>query len=666
MLLSIMKDNANASVVAVDTLERLKALILESDWSPAIFKNNYRNNANFESTSLMVLDIDEGIDIKKALELFAPYRFILATTRSHQKDKHGVVCDRFRVILFLSKEVKDRDTFTATWFALQKEFPFIDEKCKDPARFFYKCTDAFIHLNPNGKTIDPVAALPKEEPKPRKRSANPGAELKGKLSSATQRFLSFGADPGKWNDALFKAAKDCYEQGYDMEWFQSRAWLVMEEHRDDFASKEEESLKTIESAFSKDPKYPQRGLEMPDIRDKVMASHLFVANHDHNLTKLIDLESGKIHDIAHENIKNRLGLGKHGEYAPWASTNLRYANFIYEPHLNKVISTDDDGMACFNTYEPPAWRREEFYFGKEILPEPEMPERYKKFLTHLVGGDQASYDYLVDWLANSLQSRNFTILCAIGEQGIGKGRLGEIMKHVHGNGNFVKVRDQVFKSQFNGQLANRTFVQVDEAILDSKEAIDRVKDVVNGDVEIEKKGEDARSMRNHASFYLSSNSFDAVKLEPGDRRFSIIELTDTKIDYSPEIKALMADSYLFDPIEIDKLARYLRFKPIESNLMRPFTSARWERVREASLSEWEQWVVFDWAPEEAGTQMDLDKFQEKVQTKMNVKPPGRSKIEALCRKYPEVLTVARVDGKRKIIVKGEPDAKKKTTFPSKR
>jgi hypothetical protein len=640
MLISTMKGNTAASVVAVDSLDALKEIIVNNDWSPAIFKHNYRNNENFESTSLMVLDIDDGLALRDAIELFAPYEHLIATTKSHQKEKDGKpACDRYRVVLRLSGDVRDRDTFTATWFELHKKFPFIDSKCKDPARFFYKCTDAFIHINPVGISVIPQLPAPKEAPKVKPSLG--GSEGKGKLSQSTQDFLFRGAEPGTWNDRLFKAAKDAYEQGYDEDWFTARAILIMEEKRDNFDSKREESYKTIESAFSKDPKYGPRGLDIPDVRDQILKSHLFIANHDHNITRLVDLEAGKFHEITHDIIKMRLGTGKGGEYPAYASTNIRFANFRYEPHLNSVFFVDNHGMACFNDYQPPLWRREEFYYGTPVQPHGEIPDVYFEFFHHLVGGDEPSLLYLVDWLANSVQSRNFTILCAIGAQGIGKGRLGELMEQVHGVTNFTKVRDHVFKSQFNGQLANKTFVQVDEASLDTKEAIDRVKDVVNGQIEIEKKGEDARSLRNHASFYLSSNSIDAVKLEPGDRRFSIIELTETKVEDKPEIKRIIDDKIFMDPRNIDQLARYLKFKKITSNMMKPFHSGRWEQVREASLTDWENWVVFELAPKYAGDFMELETLQSKIQEKTGVRSPGRGKIELLCNKYPEAIQFVR-------------------------
>lgn len=651
MLLSTMKGNTAASVVSVAGFAELSLLIHEHDWSPAIFKQNYRNNENFEQTEIFVLDVDDGLSLSDARTLFAPYAHIIATTRNHQKEKDGKpACDRYRVILRLSTPIKDRDTFYATFFDLFAAYPFIDDKCKDPARFFYKCTDVFIEVQNEGAHITPSTPKPKEIAKPRAIATN--ADNKGRLSEVTQHFLFAGADSGKWNDRLFKAAKDAYEQGYAKEWFETRAFLVMEEKRDNFdADKRTESHKTIDSAYAKAPRYNPRGIDVPDVRDTILKCHLFVANHDVNLTRLIDMENTAVHNISHEAIKLRLGTGKGGEYPMFKSEKLRYVNFTYDPHMRKLLYTDRHGIACLNMYEPPDWRKNEFYFGEPLGAQPTLPPLYEEFFNHLVGGNKPSFEYLLDWLANSLRSRNYTILCAIGEQGVGKGILGEIMERLHGPSNFVKVRDQVFKSQFNAQLENRTIVHVDEVWLDTKESIDRIKDVVNGNVNIEKKGEDSRSLCNFASYYLVSNSLDAIKLEPGDRRFSIIELTDTKIAGTALMDNVRnIDNTYYSPEHIEQLALYLWNRPIRSNLMVPFVSSRWEMVRESGLSEWEQWVVFDWAAKNRGGKLGLDKLQDLIQRQTGFRPPGRSKIEKLCKKYPEVLAFDKNGIERQIVV----------------
>jgi hypothetical protein len=70
------------------------------NYSPGQFIDNYRKKDNFiQKSNLIMFDIDNGTTIAEAMVLLSNYRGYIATTRSHQKEKNGVVCDRFRVIL---------------------------------------------------------------------------------------------------------------------------------------------------------------------------------------------------------------------------------------------------------------------------------------------------------------------------------------------------------------------------------------------------------------------------------------------------------------------------------------------------------------------------------------------------------------------------------------
>jgi len=74
---------------------------------------------------------------------------------------------------------------------------------------------------------------------------------RGRLSLATATFMTNGAEPGEWNNSLYKAAKDHQEQGYTEEEFLERAEKVT-------GTLDETDLKTIASAFKKEPKYEPR------------------------------------------------------------------------------------------------------------------------------------------------------------------------------------------------------------------------------------------------------------------------------------------------------------------------------------------------------------------------------------------------------------------------
>jgi hypothetical protein len=48
---------------------------------------------------LLIFDIDDGKSMSKCMETLIDYRFLISTTKSHQKVKKNKVCDRFRILI---------------------------------------------------------------------------------------------------------------------------------------------------------------------------------------------------------------------------------------------------------------------------------------------------------------------------------------------------------------------------------------------------------------------------------------------------------------------------------------------------------------------------------------------------------------------------------------
>ena len=118
----------------------LSALLCSEYWSPSNFGPTFvRSNENFKSCSLLVLDVDRDCSLENAKEKFKDYEHIIATTRSHRRDKNGITCDRFRVVIFLDGECTNASDYTATWAAAKLKWDFVDGACKDLARFYYPC-----------------------------------------------------------------------------------------------------------------------------------------------------------------------------------------------------------------------------------------------------------------------------------------------------------------------------------------------------------------------------------------------------------------------------------------------------------------------------------------------------------------------------------------------
>lgn len=253
MLFSRIQNLVNCEVIELEDLEELAEFITLHDWAPAVFRDNYRKKANFRETDLLVFDVDNGCTLGEAKEYFKDYSHIIATTRNHQVEKNGVVCDRFRVILTLDKPIKDAATYAATWHHYAKRYPFIDEACKDESRFYYKSTSV-VSLNLVGAALQSIAATP---PQPvtaaRPELSNLNPNTRGNLSTRTSLFLANGVGSGTWNSRLHAAAKDMQEQLFPIE----EALEIFSAMRNKYFSGELDAkdLSTIESAYKTAPKY---------------------------------------------------------------------------------------------------------------------------------------------------------------------------------------------------------------------------------------------------------------------------------------------------------------------------------------------------------------------------------------------------------------------------
>lgn len=318
-------------------------------------------------------------------------------------------------------------------------------------------------------------------------------------------------------------------------------------------------------------------------------------------------------------------------------------DFVYDPLTPyKLKKVGKDWK--FNLYQAPEWADEHFHSGgKKKLPViTEMPKIYKKFLMHLVNNDKKSYMYIVDWLANMVQGRNYCILTTIGNQGIGKGVLGETMRELVGSDNYVKTDNKIIEKDFNGQIRNKRLIYLNEVKVNNTSQENKLKGLVDDDIEVENKGIDAKMMKNYSSIYFSSNNLDAVKIPSDDRRFSIVMLTDEKlinVMTEKEIQELYQNKD-----NIAELGYYLSNHKVDPDaILRVFRSDRTEVIRSASLNAWQEWFLEEWIPDNKGKTFPIREITAVVEDEFGSNcRPGRGALQNLEQFYPEIFKVKSV------------------------
>jgi hypothetical protein len=150
------------------------------------------------------------------------------------------------------------------------------------------------------------------------------------------------------------------------------------------------------------------------------------------------------------------------------------------------------------------------------------------FLEHirdvLCDGDEDLFDYVIQWLANMIQTpqdKPGTALSFQGGQGSGKGAFKRYIASILGPHLLQLEGSEQLLGRFNDALAAKLMVFVDEMFwLGAKAGIERVKSFITEDeITVERKYVSAFTIKNDARFVFATNRDHAAPAEADDRRF---------------------------------------------------------------------------------------------------------------------------------------------------
>jgi hypothetical protein len=235
------------------TLEDLKDLVSTAiNYSPFVFDAGYRKeiNSNLNECNILMLDFDDGVSMNYLMENFKNVTYLLATTKSHQKEKNGLVCDRFRLIFPLSECLNITiDEYKIMMNLLITRYG-ADKSCKDIARFYYgnPTSETFINKGKNifdwQCVLKQALFLHKHETKEKEIQKKP-MQYTGNISnnlcdtkkewfekySATQQMLNYFRfnqkfSEGGRNQFLYSVARHLQEEGCNSDFIKSETlWI---------------------------------------------------------------------------------------------------------------------------------------------------------------------------------------------------------------------------------------------------------------------------------------------------------------------------------------------------------------------------------------------------------------------------------------------------------
>ena len=148
--------------IEVRTAKDLASIMTSAVWSPICWINNQRKSDDFYCSDFLVLDYDDGdITLEEAVAWAQKYCHVIGTTKNHQKEKNGVVCDRFRVAVPWETRIEDLNTYRQNMERILSNMGS-DQACKDGGRLYQPCTK-IVSIGPGEK----AKWWPYEAPKPR-------------------------------------------------------------------------------------------------------------------------------------------------------------------------------------------------------------------------------------------------------------------------------------------------------------------------------------------------------------------------------------------------------------------------------------------------------------------------------------------------------------------
>lgn len=190
----------------VADFHRLARAVSTFVWSPCRWVDGRRLADNFLEARLIGLDFDNGaMTVDQALRVFCDSAHIIGVTKSHQKEKGGRVCDRFRVVLRLDRPVTDVRVYRSTVSYYIDKYD-CDSACKDGARFFWPCA-RIISIEEDGYDQE------LKNPPPQKAPRENLYRKYGVIRRRTIAVLTNGFVKGSRNADWFMVAKDLLDAG---------------------------------------------------------------------------------------------------------------------------------------------------------------------------------------------------------------------------------------------------------------------------------------------------------------------------------------------------------------------------------------------------------------------------------------------------------------------
>ena len=234
--------------------------------------------------------------------------------------------------------------------------------------------------------------------------------------------------------------------------------------------------------------------------------------------------------------------------------------------------------------------------GFAIQPDIGDHEEWLKFIREVICNHDAKvYYWLIAWMAAVIQDPARpaeTAVVLLGSQGVGKGTFASFFERVFGAAHYRKFTgvDHIV-GRFNDHLASCVVAFLDEvSFAGNQKAAAQLKSMLTSEtLSIETKGGAVQTVPSHLHAIFASNDRHAVRLEKDDRRYLVLEVSDTYANNQNFFNAFTqkrlagGDAALLAYLVMLDIPQFLSDHGI-SLRMPPMTSAKMEQQRASASS----------------------------------------------------------------------------------
>jgi hypothetical protein len=306
------------------------------------------------------------------------------------------------------------------------------------------------------------------------------------------------------------------------------------------------------------------------------------------------------------------------------AANPKYhIRFVYEfKNTDFMYKAEYAGqmLTCINLCPRPYWLKMDV--------SPEIHPKIDRFLKHLFPLTKAR-EFVLDWLYWAITDRADTALVLTGKRGIGKDIFLSLVSALIGPEQVEKVTQAFFEDKFTGNMYQKRLLHADEVSLITLEAKNKLKRILNPLVSIEGKGQDAKTKVNSASLAITCNDTDLLGIEPDDRRYSVVEITETPLReaMSEEEMDDIAKGFLhlrgdYKDI-VARFGHYIINRTPKYSRTMPYKEEYFYKITLDSLSNWKR-EIFDYLV--IGYKGDGDPFKLSAAVRSGLKGVQRKSV----------------------------------------